>query len=560
MTCSTWESHYGPDTSIALLSQPPVARYNGRIYKSLWKYDRLVRMRWNGMTEKLKLHGAENQLWHCAMSGEPFDLRTGVLEDDDILQGRTWPEERCIRAEVLTALLYHMGQAGSINTSTLQLSGARITGRILLAGADIVVTMLLEQCYLDEVPDLSEARTRSIRILKSKIPGLYAHHVNVDGRLDLSGSVVDGRLRLVNARVNDEFGLNGSKLLNPGGWTIFAGGITVEGAMFGRHGFESRGSIRLVGAHLNGGLFLDRAHLSAPEGSAFVADNLRVEGRMICDGLVAEGEIRLPGARINGQLSWDGAIIRADNTGLDLRRLVAEDLQLTPVQPIEGIVDLGSAHVSVFCDNPATWPSDLRLDGFTYDSLITLRGGSGDAGIAKYISDSANTSAEILPAADRLAWLRRTPTGYRPQPYEQLAIFYRRVGHDDEARKVLLAKQRSRRSTQGLAGKIWSYLLDLSVGYGYRPWLAALWLVALITLGTAVFAWRPPLALNPHTAPPFDPFVYTINLLLPVGQFIQANQWNPSGAERWFAYALVGTGWLLATTVIAGVTRVLSRS
>jgi hypothetical protein len=521
---------------------------------------RLVRMRWNEMTEKLKLHGAESQLWHCATSGEPFDLRTGVLEDDDILQGRTWPEERCIRAEVLTALLYHMGHAGSINTSTLRLSGARITGRILLAGADVVVAMLFEQCYLDEVPDLSEARTRSIRILKSKIPGLYAHHVNVDGRLDLSGSVIDGRLRLVNARVNDEFGLNGSKLLNPGGWTIFAGGITVEGAMFGRHGFESQGSIRLVGARLNGGLFLDRAYLNAPEGNAFVADNLRVEGRMICDGLVAEGEIRLPGARINGQLSWDGAIIRANNTGLDLRRLVAEDLQLTPAQPIEGIVDLGSAHVSVFCDNPATWPSDLRLDGFTYDSLITLRGGSEDAGIAKYISDSANTSAEILPAADRLVWLRRTPIGYRPQPYEQLAIFYRRVGHDDEARKVLLAKQRSRRSTQGLAGKIWSYLLDLSVGYGYRPWLAALWLVALITLGTAVFAWRPPLAMNPHTAPPFDPFVYTINLLLPVGQFIQANQWNPSGAERWFAYALVGTGWLLATTVIAGVTRVLNRS
>ena len=203
----------------------------------------------------------------------------------------------------------------------------------------------------------------------------------------------------------------------------------------------------------------------------------------------------------------------------------------------------------------------MRLDGFTYDSLITLRGQGGkDRQIDKYISDSANTSAEILPARDRLPWLRNTATGYRPQPYEQLALFYRRMGHDDESRKVLVAKQRDRRSTQGIGGKIWSYLLDWSVGYGYRPWLAALWLVALITVGTIVFALRPPPALTPGAAPKFDPFVYTVNLLLPLGQFIQTGHWNPQGTERWFAYALVGTGWLLATAVMAGITRVLKRS
>ena len=431
----------------------------------------------------------------------------------------------------------------------------------MLAGANIIKAFVLDHCYLEEAPNISDARTRSIRIINSHLPGLAARHVNIDGVLDLTGTLVAGRLGLVNAHISDELVINGSKFLNPGGWTLFAGGITVDGGFFGRHGFESQGSIRLVGAHLNGGIFLDHANLIATQFGALVADNMKVEGRMVCDGMVIDGGVGMPGSRINGQLSWDGASINTRGSGLDWRRIVAEELIFTPVKTIDTPVDLSGARVSVFCDDPATWTTDLRLDGFVYGSLIARSRRDGpDSPSDAYVTDTFKISAEILPARDRLRWLKCNTTGYRPQPYEQLAQFYRSVGHDDEARKVLLAKQRHRRSTQAIAGKSWSYLLDWSVGYGYRPWLAALWLIALITAGTVVFSWKPPMALDPKTAPAFDPFVYTINLLLPIGQFIQSNQWNPRGAERWFAYVLVGAGWLLATTVIAGITRVLNRS
>src|ERR1035438_2920608 len=134
------------------------------------------------------------------------------------------------------------------------------------------------------------------------------------------------------------------------------------------------------------------------------------------------------------------------------------------------------------------------------------------------------------------------------------------MGHDDQARIVLLAKQRHRRSTQNWPGRAWAYLLDWSVGYGYRPWLAAVWLAALVTAGTIIFAHWPPLPTSPGSAQAFSSFAYTINILLPFGQFVQPESWTPVGAERWFAYALVVAGWLLATTVIAGVTRILNRS
>jgi hypothetical protein len=513
------------------------------------------------MMQQLRLSETEKRLEHCATSGEPLDLRTGVPEDDDIARASGWPQDRSIRAEVLVSCLLRVQDGPQVSAPIFRLSGARITGRLVLTGANIAKTFFLNQCYLEEVPEISDARTRSIHISKSYLPGLDARRVNVDGRLDLTNSLVAGRLRLVNAHVTGELIMNGSKFVKPGEWTLFAGGIIVDGGFFGRRGFESQGGIRLVGARLNGGLFLDHAKLVGTEYGALVADNMIVEGRMVCDGLVADGDVRMPGSRINGQLSWDGAAIHASEFGLDCRRLVAEELILTLAEPIVGPVDLGGARVSVFCDDPSTWPTDLRLDGFVYSSLIARSRRSGpDRPADRYIADSSNASAEILPARERLRWLRRTATGYRPQPYEQLAQFYRSVGHDDEARKVLLAKQRYRRSTQAPVGKLWGYILDWSVGYGYRPWLAALWLIALVTAGTIVFSWKPPLALSPRTASEFDPFVYTINLLLPVGQFVQPGQWNPVGAERWFAYALVGAGWLLATAVIAGITRVLNRS
>ena len=60
------------------------------------------------------------------------------------------------------------------------------------------------------------------------------------------------------------------------------------------------------------------------------------------------------------------------------------------------------------------------------------------------------------------------------------------------------------------AGKIWGYLLDCFIGYGYQPWLAAIWLVALVTMGSIVFAWRPPPPLDPATSQHFNSLVYTI--------------------------------------------------
>jgi hypothetical protein len=108
--------------------------------------------------------------------------------------------------------------------------------------------------------------------------------------------------------------------------------------------------------------------------------------------------------------------------------------------------------VGTWNDEKRTWPEQLRLEGFVYDSIK-----APDA------------------IKDRLrSWLPRT--GYLPQPYEQLAGTYRREGNEQAARMVAIGKQRARRADiRGWThwpSRAWSVLLRYTIGYGHRPMLA----------------------------------------------------------------------------------------
>ncbi|MET7938393.1 oxidoreductase, partial [Streptomyces sp. NPDC005322] len=118
----------------------------------------------------------------------------------------------------------------------------------------------------------------------------------------------------------------------------------------------------------------------------------------------------------------------------------------TPAEPPSGQVDLQNARAVTVHDREDSWPDTVRLQGFTYGSLHE----SGDL--------------RAVSVERRVAWIRRHPD-YSAQPYEQLAAWYRKIGHDDDARRVLLAKQRHRRGTLGLPARLWGHLLDATVGY-----------------------------------------------------------------------------------------------
>ncbi|GAA4630621.1 oxidoreductase [Actinoallomurus vinaceus] len=526
----------------------------------------------------------ERVLWDAFPRGETVDLSGG---DQDFDSTNAWGPERTIRAEVISALLLGARENEPGHVAAVRLTGARIAGTLNLGHAHVTVPLALTGCQLTEAPHLYWAQLRSVHFMRCRLPGLVASGARIDGHLWLEGSHVYGGVWLDSAHITGILNLTGAHLSHPGGDApLLADRLVVDNNVYCDQGFTAEGEVRLPGANVGGQLIFRGARLRNPKGQALYASRLAVAANVFCDGgFSAEGEIRLRGARIGGYLSLVGASVsnparaalncddmsietdiycsdgfRAEGVvslagahigglfnlrggrlsnpagvALNLQRAQAEEVLLRPAEPIKGVVDLSYAHFKLLRDDPLSWAPRYQLDGLTYEMIDPP-----------------------LIAKERLKWVRRDTDGYIPQPYEKLAETYRALGHDGERRTVLLAKQRHRRTTQPVPGRVWGYLQDWTVGYGYRPFLATAWLVALLAFGTVIFQHHPMIQEPGHNTQ-FNPFLYTLDVLLPIGSLGQEGEFAPHGIYLWISDALVVAGFILGLTVAAGATRVLSR-
>jgi hypothetical protein len=680
------------------------------------------------------LEEPERLLWRAYARGAWVDLRSGEPGADDPAGAQSWGKERIIRAEVIQSLLLGVRAAEPGAAPAIRLRGARIVGRLDLMGATVSRPLVCEHCSFDEEIRLVEATTRTVRIVKSSLPGLNgsrmrlngilnlwacvitgvlrldqakitgqlclreasigapggsapgptavaADALDVDGgvdfvrlharglvsvevatvtgsvdlteakiscrgeralvmsnaviggRLDGRGLQVEGEMVMQNCRVAAAFIMSAARLSNPDGVALSAGGLTVDGGVFLTRGFVATGEIRMVGARLGANLSLPEATLSNPAGialnldlatigtclgagitcagqvtltgtriagdldltgarletgadrPALIADGATVDGLLVlrdvrargeislrtvrvgqrillmdaeldnpggvacrlsraqvsadvfCGRMIAAGSIRLSGATIGSSVLLNNARLRNPaGNALEAAAMHAAGLSLELAEPSQGLVDLQHAQIGLLRDDPDCWPDQLRLDGLTYQALEPR-----------------------LPARQRLRWLASDPRGHQPQPYEQLAAHYNSIGQPAQALRVLYARERNQRRAMAPLARAWSRLQDLTVGYGYQPWRALVWLALLLAAGSVAYAIDPPPPLQPSAAPHFNPVVYTLDLLLPVVDLGQKHAFNPTGADQWFSYLLIAAGWILVTTVAAGAARVLSR-
>jgi hypothetical protein len=102
-------------------------------------------------------------------------------------------------------------------------------------------------------------------------------------------------------------------------------------------------------------------------------------------------------------------------------------------------------------------------------------------------------------------------------------------------------------------------LQERTVGYGYRPWLAAVWLGVFWLAGTLWFAFHVMSKLDNDQNPVWNAPLLSMDLLLPIIDLGQDNMWQMVGPSQWVADVLIAAGWVLATTVAAGATRLLKR-
>ncbi|MFF4715732.1 membrane-associated oxidoreductase [Streptomyces eurythermus] len=481
------------------------------------------------------LTAAEERVWRAFPRGELVDFREAA--DEDPADAAGWGPERTVRAGVLRALLLD-GPRRDGEIPSLSVAGARITGRLDLQYATIDHPVRLRHCHFDEAPRCYAARLRELNLSESVLPGLVAHAVHVDGVVRLTRARCHGTLRLGGARIAGSLYLEGAEVAAPGAEEpVLQLNQAVLGADLWAPGLRTRGQIRLNGAGVAGSLNLNEARLGNPGHAALDAETLTVEGDMLVRDAEVRGWTGLRGARIAGRLDLSYTrLAHPGGTALRAGSSTIGELWLRKAPPMEGALNLRRAQLDVLLLEPSSVPETVLLGDLTYTSLVPHE-----------------------PAERRLPMLQRERDGYVPHTYEQLTAAYRRVGDDHAARLVQLAKQRRHRHTLPWYGRLWGLVQDVTVGYGFRPLRAAGWLLSLLALGSLAFALHPPRPLKAGEAPPFHPVFYTLDLLLPVISFGQDSAFAPRGAYQVLAYVLVLTGWILATTVIAGVTRTVSR-
>ena len=392
------------------------------------------------------------------------------------------------------------------------LSGARITGAL----------------------DLQDAR-----LTHPAAVAFLGNRLTIDDDLVALRAGVDGEFRLAGSRVGGSVLLAGAELRNEGGYALHASDMSVGARFLARDGFSARGEVRLAGSRVEGDLSLrGAAPVSNPGGDALLAYGIETGGSVsLSEGFRAEGAIRLSRSRIGGAIFLEHA--QLENPAGDAvrcRNAQAQTLHVGPGVEANGIADFRNSQFANIRDKDA----------------------SGRSGCGCPVSATASWRRRY-PAPLRVAWLRRDVDGYLPRNYETLAAMYRNSGDDAGARQVLLARERERRAHLPWYGRAWSWLQEVTVGYGYRPLRAAGWLLAFLAAGTLVFGLHhpPPLAGVPH--PAFNPFIYALDLMVPLVDLGQRGAYDPQGPQRWLAYLLVAVGWIFVTTIAAAIARVLRR-
>jgi uncharacterized protein YjbI with pentapeptide repeats len=567
---------------------------------------------------------AERQLLARVADGEEADFSAPDEGQNDPTQGAAWGPERTIRAAFLHWLCTDAQAAACVPPKGIRIRGARIEGPLDFEGARLLHRLSLIRCAIPEGILLTDARARRIDLSGSYIRGLHADGLAVEGDLVLSGARLEnpngnalsadgmtvegsvfldegfhatGAVRLLGARIQGVLSCTGARLENPSGDALSADGMTVEGDVFLDQGFHATGAVRLLGARIRGQLSCTGARLENPSGDALSADGMTVEGDVFLDqGFHATGAVQLLGARIRGQLSCTGA--RLENPSGDALSAdgmtVEGDVFLDQGFHATGAVQLLGARIrgALVCtearfenpngialnleharlggieDDEGSWPQRgrLRIDGLEYEG---------------FAGDRTPTDARR-----RLEWLRRQLPDFRPQPYDQLARVFRRMGREADAVEVLIAKQEDliRHGKLSWWGRLTRRILGVTIGHGYRSGRALLWSLAFVIAGALIFGWAnarglmapssPEILTDPlyragGTIPPdyprFEALFYSLDAFLPIVDLHQESFWlpdagKPFGALVWiYLWIHIAAGWFLSTLFVSGVTGLVRR-
>lgn len=506
---------------------------------------------------------AEAGMWQAFRNGSVYDLSSGDSVVDDPHGGHPWGPERTVRARFVCWLLLDGPPALSGRVASLKLTGVQISGVLDLAGGTVTPYVELKGCRFEREVLLPEARFQTVRLVDCSVPRLEAARVHTEGDLHLPRCRFHNGVRLTDAHIGTDLLLNQAIVYRDRtGRSIAADGMTV-GQDLQAELLESHGELSLRSAKVGVSLSLRGARLSNPYtrlalnapqltvgrtlyltpagvGGPWLSGTTPARGTRI-QRFSCQGGVRLDDGRFGDAVDLERARFTfTDDQELSLLRIHAPELRFLGERPQRGKVVLSGARVVNLIDRASSWPGpgNLHMGGFAYENLVPQG---------------------PFPLDSRLDWVAAATPEYAPEPYERLATVLRDAGEDEDAREVLLAKQRRRRESLPIAAKVWGVMQDWTVAYGYRPGRAAVWMAVLWAASSLAFAHADHAPVSGNGHPPWSPALFALDLLLPVIDLGQAGQWQLHGGWQWLSVALILLGWILATTVAAGATRLLRR-
>ncbi len=220
-------------------------------------------------------------------------------------------------------------------------------------------------------------------------------------------------------------------------------------------------------------------------------------------------------------------------------------------------------------DDEESWPTQgkLILTGFEY------KGFAGD-----------NTPTK---ADKRIQWIRLQDKKYfSTQPYEHLAKIYRQIGHESEAREVMIAKQEDLRKYGVLnrKAKFWNWFLGKTIGHGYKPLKAVVIIIAFLILGAFIFSPADNYGVMqpskervymskefienkkiPSEYPQFNSFMYSMDVFVPFLDLHQEDYWLPDATKpygflfRIYFWFHILCGWIFSTLTAASLTGLIRK-
>ena len=364
-----------------------------------------------------------------------------------------------------------------------------------------------------------------------------------------------GTVSLTGAAIHEELNCTGGAFTNPDGYALFADGLTTAGTVYLNGKFRAQGEVRLARATVGRQLMCTGGVFDNQHGLALDLTGVISPGDVLLNGgFRATGEIRMRNADITRDLDFTDAQLHGGE-GLDARGLqVRGCLTWKMDPPPEGRIDLSFAKVSRLDDTAESWPEHkYTLAGMSY----------------------MTTADGHVTVEQRIDWLRKTKV-YYAEAYQELAHSYRLGGKQRAAHQIAVASQRDLRHRGGLHphSTVWNWFLDHAVGYGYRLHRPFLFLVGMGVIGGFIYLWAEKEGLLfpttrtdvklycPRDYPCFNPFVYSFQLLIPGLDLRQLTYWLPRGDTTWgkllmgYTWFMIVLGWMAATAVVAGVSRI----